>query len=127
MGKGRGSAAVIPVAAAAAVLMAVVFFSGAAEAATYKVGDDGGWTFNVNAWPSGKAFRAGDTLVFNYDPSMHNVVAVNNVGYNRCSTPYRSPVYQSGGDRVTLRKGANYFICNFPGHCQSGMKIAINA
>jgi hypothetical protein len=24
-------------------------------------------------------------------------------------------------------KGQNFFICSFAGHCQSGMKIAVNA
>lgn len=32
------------------------------EAAVYTVGDAGGWTFNVAAWPRGKSFRAGDQV-----------------------------------------------------------------
>jgi uncharacterized cupredoxin-like copper-binding protein len=36
-------------------------------------------------------------------------------------------VYKSGNDRVTLARGTNYFICSIPGHCQSGMKIAVTA
>jgi hypothetical protein len=36
-------------------------------------------------------------------------------------------VFRSGNDCVTLRRGTNYFICTFQGHCQSGMKITINA
>lgn len=60
MSGGRGSALVVGVVVLAAV--AVVFHCEVAEAATYKVGGTGGWTFNVAGWPKGKRFRAGDTL-----------------------------------------------------------------
>ncbi|KAG8368759.1 hypothetical protein BUALT_Bualt15G0079300 [Buddleja alternifolia] len=124
MSQGRGSAILLVAVAAA---MVVVLHSEVAEAATYTVGDGGGWTFNVAAWPKGKRFRAGDTLVFNYNSATHNVVAVNGAGYNGCTTPRRSKVYQTGKDQIKLVKGQNFFICNFPGHCQSGMKIAVTA
>jgi len=66
--------------------------------------------------------------VFNYRQGAHNVVAVTKEVYDKCSTPRRgSKVYRSGKDRVRLVKGQNYFMCNFPGHCGSGVKIAINA
>ena len=62
--------------------------------------------------------------MFNYNPSVHNVVAVSAAGYSRCSAPR---VYTSWKDRITLGRGTNYFICSFAGHCQSGMKIAVTA
>jgi hypothetical protein len=65
--------------------------------------------------------------VFKYIPRVHNVVAVNKAGYDKCITPRGSKVYRSGKDQIRLVRGQNYFICNFVGHCQSGMKIAINA
>lgn len=66
--------------------------------------------------------------VFNYNPAAHNVVAVNKVGYNTCTTPPgASKVHQTGKDQIKLVKGQNFFICSIPGHCQSGMKIAITA
>ncbi|XP_009765796.1 basic blue protein [Nicotiana tabacum] len=98
-----------------------------AQAAVYNVGDAGGWTFNTVSWPGGKRFRAGDTLAFNYQSGAHNVVAVNKYGYNKCRTPRGSKVYTKGGDKIKLVKGQNYFICNFPGHCESGMKISVFA
>lgn len=61
MSQGRGSAVAIGM-VVAMVAMAVVFQGGVAEAATYTVGDAGGWTFNVAGWPKGKTFKAGDTL-----------------------------------------------------------------
>jgi hypothetical protein len=63
--------------------------------------------------------------VFKYDSTAHNVVAVNAAGYKGCSAPRSAKVYTSGNDRVTLARGTNYFICSIPGHCQSGMKIAV--
>ncbi|KAL6184210.1 PREDICTED: basic blue protein-like [Fragaria vesca subsp. vesca] len=123
MALGRGSAMAVLV-----VFVLVVLSSEWADAATYTVGDKRGWTFNVAGWPKGKTFRAGDTLVFNYGSAAHNVVAVNKVGYQKCSTtPGNARVYQTGNDKIRLAKGQNFFICNFPGHCQSGMQVAITA
>lgn len=58
MGEGRGSAIVV----AMIVMVGMAVVCEVAEAATYKVGDTGGWTFNVAGWPKGKPFKAGDTL-----------------------------------------------------------------
>lgn len=67
-------------------------------------------------------------LVFNYAKGAHNVVAVNKAGYDGCSTsPRNAKAYTSGGDRIRLVKGPNYFICSLPGHCGSGMKIQVSA
>ncbi|OIW20835.1 hypothetical protein TanjilG_24303 [Lupinus angustifolius] len=120
MAMGRGSAMML-------LFCLFVIHSEMVHAATYTVGGAGGWTFNTVGWPKGKHFRAGDTLVFNYSPSSHNVVAVNRGGYSSCRTPTGSKVYRSGKDQIKLSKGQNYFICNYVGHCEAGMKIAINA
>ncbi|KAJ8646697.1 hypothetical protein MRB53_008445 [Persea americana] len=105
----------------------LLFLCDIAQAATYTVGDKGGWSFNLVNWPKGKSFKAGDVLMFKYNPTIHNVVAVNSNGYNGCTTPRGSKVYRTGNDNIKLVKGQNYFICNIVGHCQAGMKIAINA
>ncbi|XP_027917947.1 basic blue protein-like [Vigna unguiculata] len=122
MALGRGSAVVLLLS-----LCFLLLHSHMAHAATYRVGGTGGWTFNTVAWPKGKRFKAGDTLVFRYSPTLHNVVAVNRGGYDGCTTPRGSKVYTSGNDQIRLAKGQNYFICNFVGHCQAGMKIAVTA
>ncbi|KAL6964360.1 hypothetical protein U1Q18_035415 [Sarracenia purpurea var. burkii] len=122
MFKGRGGAAVAGV-AALWLLLAV-----AEAAVTYKVGGATGWTFNTGGWLNGKRFRAGDILMFHYSPQAHNVVAVNKGGYDSCNAPAgASKFYSSGSDQIKLVKGLNFFICTFPGHCQSGMKIAVSA
>jgi len=65
--------------------------------------------------------------VFRYSPKAHNVVPVSATGYNSCAAPRGVRVLTSGNDRVTLKRGVNYFICSFPGHCQAGMKVAVTA
>ncbi|KAJ0781098.1 putative Phytocyanin domain, cupredoxin [Helianthus annuus] len=125
MAQGRGSAVV---ATAVLCLLAVSLHCEVAEAATYVVGGRGGWSFNVSGWSRGKKFKAGDVLVFNYQKGAHNVVAVNEAGYDKCSTtPRNTKVYTSGEDRIRLVKGLNNFICTLPGHCGAGMKIQISA
>ncbi|KAG6576970.1 hypothetical protein SDJN03_24544, partial [Cucurbita argyrosperma subsp. sororia] len=70
------------------------------RAAVFTVGDDHGWTFNVESWPNQKLFRAGDTLVFNYSPGSRNVAGVNSVGVQ--------PVHGSKGFQgFEIREGSN--------------------
>ncbi|XP_042960687.1 basic blue protein-like [Carya illinoinensis] len=126
MSQGRGGAGQAMAMVVVLVLCLLVHME-QVHAATYMVGDSGGWSFNTDSWPSGKRFRAGDVLVFNYDSTNHNVVAVGRSGYSSCTTPAGAKVYKSGKDQIRLAKGPNYFICNFAGHCESGMKIAVNA
>ncbi len=63
--------------------------------------------------------------VFSYDPSVHNVVAVDAGGYSGCRES--GTKYSSGNDRITLGRGTSYFICSFSGHCGAGMKMAVTA
>jgi hypothetical protein len=62
---------------------------------------------------------------FNYDPSVHNVVAVDAGGYYGCRSS--GTPYGSGSDRITLGPGTSYFICSLNGHCGMGMKMIVNA
>lgn len=65
MAQGRGSAAAGGQAAVAlglVVLCLLLAHVQVAEAATYTVGDSGGWSFNMASWSRGKRFRAGDVL-----------------------------------------------------------------
>jgi hypothetical protein len=130
MAQGGGSARVVNknvlVGGLLLLLLCVLQCVSVVEGATYTVGGRQGWGFQTNSWTAGKRFRAGDTLVFNYNPSVHNLVVVGAGAYRSCSTGGSRPL-TSGSDKVTLRKGVNYFICSIPGHCTSGMKIAVPA
>jgi hypothetical protein len=60
MVQGRGSADLVMVNVAA--LLCLMVLTGLVHAATYTVGGSGGWTLNMDSWPKGKRFKAGDTL-----------------------------------------------------------------
>ncbi|KAL6635071.1 hypothetical protein ACP70R_027742 [Stipagrostis hirtigluma subsp. patula] len=130
MARGRGSASTGGAARLAAALVVGVLVMGAplAEAAaTYMVGDYGGWKFNVARWAKGRTFRVGDVLVFNYNRAVHDVAVVNAAAYRSCVVPRGARVLRSGRDRVKLGRGTHYFVCAVRGHCQAGMKIAVRA
>ncbi|BAT86794.1 hypothetical protein VIGAN_05010800 [Vigna angularis var. angularis] len=103
-------------------LCTLLLCSDMAHANTYVVGGRDGWSTNASSW-SGKVFKT----VFNYNPTYHNVVIVDEAGYNTCTAGEGSKTYQSGHDSITLAKGTNYFICTFDGHCEAKMKIAATA
>ncbi|XP_037427697.1 basic blue protein-like [Triticum dicoccoides] len=126
MAGGRGGARRGAVVAAAALAVACCCM-GVASAAPYYVGDGGGWSLSSASWPNGKQFRAGDVLVFRYNPLIHNVVAVGEEGYSRCTTPAGSRTYESGNDAVRLARGDNRFMCTRLYHCNFGMKMVVNA
>ncbi|KAF8686841.1 hypothetical protein HU200_043342 [Digitaria exilis] len=107
-----------------------------ASAAEYVVGDvvGSGWDSGVNyaAWAREHTFAVGDVLVFEYVSSQHNVYEVNESTYKSCDTGAGGSngvraMYTSGYDTVVLAEARAYwFICNFPGHCLGGMKLAVN-
>ncbi|CAK8532093.1 unnamed protein product [Lathyrus sativus] len=128
MGEGRCSANSTS-AITMLLLCMFVFHTKMTHAVRFTVGDDKGWSFGVQSWPTGKNFKAGDTLVFNYVPPMHNVVKVNETNFNLCvAQPLSgSVILTSGADNITLVKGTNFFLCGVGTHCGAGMKIAVNA
>ncbi|KAK2390482.1 hypothetical protein P8452_27798 [Trifolium repens] len=124
MSEGRGSASMNMIIVIS--LLCILVIAENTNAETHKVGGPKGWTFGMVSWPNGKTFKAGDVLVFDYNAKLHNLVAVDEIGYKRCKTPAGAQVLRTGHEEIELASGANYFICNVPGHCQTGMKISIN-
>ncbi|OVA02351.1 Plastocyanin-like [Macleaya cordata] len=108
-----------------------LLISGGTASTTHLVGGSQGWDISVSytAWADKRSFAAGDTLVFNYQAGAHNVVPVNVAGYRSCkaSAANLAKAMSTGNDKFTVKKGANYFICSYAGHCSAGMKIKVNA
>jgi hypothetical protein len=77
-------------------------------------------TYSQKRPSMGKTRIAGTCLI------PYNLVAMDEIGYKRCKTPAGAQVLRTGHEEIELASGANYFICNVPGHCQTGMKISIN-
>lgn len=66
--------------------------------------------------------------------TQHNVYEVTEEVYRSCDTAGGDgdgdgvrAKYTSGYDRVVLAEARGYwFICDVPGHCQGGMRVAVN-
>ncbi|KAG5590946.1 hypothetical protein H5410_041460 [Solanum commersonii] len=86
------------------MLMMMMAALGSTMATVYQVGDSSGWTFNYNynEWTFFKQFEAGDTLVFNYDPQLHNVMQVDINDYNSCTASNPLATFNSGSDSIIL-------------------------
>ncbi|GJT21194.1 mavicyanin-like protein [Tanacetum coccineum] len=115
-------------------LMLLIMMEGALMKAVmgevYTVGDSNGWSILANSsyytWTSGKKFRVGDTLLFHYRPTNHNVVRVNKENFKSCNITAPLKTYETGNDSFTIRGTGHYFFtCSFPGHCDAGQKIDI--
>ena len=64
--------------------------------------------------------------VFNYMSKAHSVTEVSKSGYDTCSGANPLSDDESGSTVVPLQTpGTHYFICNVPGHCAEGMKLAV--
>jgi hypothetical protein len=70
--------------------------------------------------------------VFQYVSTQHDLYEVTEEVYRSCDTTAGGGngvrvKYTSGYDRVVLDEARGYwFICDFPGHCLGGMRLAVN-
>ncbi|KAF8048988.1 hypothetical protein N665_2336s0007 [Sinapis alba] len=114
-------------ATATVLLVVIMSIVPAAVAVTYTVGDVNGWTSGVDytVWLTGKKFRVGDILEFKYGPT-HSVDVTNKAGYDDCDSSLAVENHSDGDNKIELKTvGTKYFICPTPGHCISGMKLAV--
>ncbi|XP_059286136.1 cucumber peeling cupredoxin-like [Lycium ferocissimum] len=114
-----------------AVILAVL--PGNIVAVDHVVGNSTGWRIPSGGpatyanWASGRTFRVGDTLVFNFATGAHDVAKVTKSAYDSCSSTGPVTLITVGPANITLNStGAEYFICTFGQHCSAGQKLAIN-
>ncbi|CAA7033442.1 unnamed protein product [Microthlaspi erraticum] len=114
------------------LLIVALSLIGLARAASfYEVGDTNGWTTAMGVdyyktWSSSKTFYVGDSLIFQYDKGLHNVLEVSSKDYESCNPNSALATYESQYELVILnRTGHYYFICGLPGHCESGQKLDV--
>ncbi|GAB4844275.1 hypothetical protein Ancab_037639 [Ancistrocladus abbreviatus] len=80
---------------------------------------------DYSSWAT-KNINVGDTIVFNYDSSSHQVAQVSKDDYSNCVSSNSIKTYNDGKTSIALKKsGPMYFICGTPGHCP-GMQLQIN-
>ncbi|CAN1331894.1 Blue copper protein [Linum perenne] len=119
----------LPISSSASLIfcLVIIMFVPTTLSTTYTVGDTTGWTMGTDysTWTSGKTFKVGDSLVFNY-PSGHTVDEVSGSDYNTCTVGNAITTDSSGATTVALKTaGTHYFICGVVGHCGGGMKLSL--
>ncbi|KAG2241407.1 hypothetical protein Bca52824_096611 [Brassica carinata] len=114
------------------MMMTFAVLSGYSSARVYKVGDSDGWTAKDDvyyAWTEAdyKEFHVGDSLVFEYDPSINDVTHVSGaLEYEFCDYSSPKAVYNTGHDVVTLTEpGFHYFITSNQAQCILGQKLEV--
>ncbi|GAB4815751.1 hypothetical protein N2152v2_002797 [Parachlorella kessleri] len=99
--------------------------AGAALSDDVVVGGSKGWTLGVTY--DDLKVKPGDTLVFNYNPSAHNVYSLSS---GQCNFDSGATKLNGSPTRVTLDKPGTYWYgCSIPGHCDGGMlqKVVVEA
>ncbi|KAF8081362.1 hypothetical protein N665_0890s0001 [Sinapis alba] len=112
---------------AGVLLLILLAGAPAVLAVTFQVGGADGWASGIDytTWVTGKTFRVGDTLEFNYGPS-HSVSVVNKAAFDGCDSSGDTQSFSGGDTKIDLtRVGTIHFICPTPGHCLGGMKLAV--
>ncbi|XP_071908679.1 uncharacterized protein [Coffea arabica] len=100
---------------------------------THVVGDSLGWTIPpggavaYTTWAASQTFTVGDVLLFNFTTGSHDVAQVSRTSFDGCNSASPISLVRNGPANVTLNTtGEHYYICTFSGHCNAGMKLAIN-
>ncbi|RZC91082.1 hypothetical protein C5167_028911 [Papaver somniferum] len=102
-------------------------------AEVYMVGDGYGWTSwetgsmpDYKEWSASKAFKIGDSIVFEYEPEWHNVVQVSYENYKKCNASSPIKTFTSGIDLIPIKaEGHLFYICGVSDHCEMGQKVDI--
>ncbi|XP_050379829.1 uclacyanin 1-like [Argentina anserina] len=100
----------------------------AGSGVVHRVGGPEGWVVpvNYNQWSASKEFHVGDSLLFSYLKSYHNVMEVTEQAFKSCNSSSPIATYDSGSDTIMLtRPGRYYFLCGAPNHCDGGQKVQI--
>ncbi|XAR53540.1 hypothetical protein NMG60_11022136 [Bertholletia excelsa] len=112
--------------------MAVLIISsfGGSSALQHKVGNSV-WSipptkdFYAN-WSSSRSFLVGDSLVFEFDSELHNVMQVSRRDYDNCDAGHPLRVFDGGPTTVPLiEQGLFYYICGLSNYCSLGQKLVV--
>lgn len=127
MAQGRGNAVgvlfVASLLAFAHTVVGVDHVIGGTNKWDYPPGTD---TNYYATWSAKHNFVVGDSAVFNYVATQHNVQVVTANEYRSCAQS-NGQTYMTGKDSIPLTTaGKYYFICSVISHCEMGMKIMID-
>lgn len=106
----------------AALAMAMVHHVSATD---HIVGANRGWNPGVNYtdWVNSQTFVLLDWISFRYQRDQHNVIQVNQSGYDNCTMDNAIGNWSSGKDFFFLNESKRYYYIDGKGGCYGGMKI----
>lgn len=110
---------------AAWLLLAALVMVHPVSATDHVVGSDKGWNAGVNYtdWVNSQTFVLLDWISFRYKKDQHNVVQVNQSGYDNCTTDNAFGNWSSGKDFFFLNESKRYYYIDGRGGCYGGMKV----
>ncbi|GFP88838.1 mavicyanin [Phtheirospermum japonicum] len=77
-------------------------------------------------WSSSYSFHIGDTLYFDFDSGLYNVIQVSRGEFDSCSGNQPLNALMDGPAVFPLwRKGVFYFVCNVSDYCWLGLKVSV--
>ncbi|XP_048233971.1 lamin-like protein [Ricinus communis] len=91
------------------------------------VGANKGWNPGINytLWANNHTFYVGDFISFRYQKTQYNVFAVNQTGYDNCTTEGATGNWSSGKDFIPLKEAKRYYFICGNGQCFNGMKVSV--
>lgn len=112
---------------AAWLLLAALAMVHHVSATDHVVGASKGWNPGVNFtdWVNNETFVLLDWISFRYKKDQHNVVQVNQSGYDNCTTDNAFGNWSSGKDFFLLNESKRYYYIDGKGGCYGGMKITL--
>ncbi|KAK6149689.1 hypothetical protein DH2020_017214 [Rehmannia glutinosa] len=115
----------------ASVLVVVVALSGPRVSAQthHVVGGDSGWgpALDVTSWLSGRVFRVGDKIWFNYAGTEDSIVELEGPEeFQSCNLTNPIRMYTDPVSHVELEKeGTRYFTSGNLDNCKNGLKLPV--
>ncbi|KAL9419350.1 hypothetical protein AB3S75_037167 [Citrus x aurantiifolia] len=112
------------------VVVAAVICFGSSYGLRYWVGDSV-WSIPptpnfYNDWSSSHLFRIGDSIVFDFETELYNLMQVTALDYQTCKANNPIKVLNSGPATIVLNEqGVFYYLCNLSNYCDLGQKISI--
>ncbi|KAK6137746.1 hypothetical protein DH2020_028498 [Rehmannia glutinosa] len=77
-------------------------------------------------WSSSNSFHIGDTLYFDFDSGLYDVIQVSRGEFDSCTGNQAFKAFMDGPAIFALsRKGVFYFICNVSNYCDLGQKVSV--
>ncbi|WOG92036.1 hypothetical protein DCAR_0311292 [Daucus carota subsp. sativus] len=76
-------------------------------------------------WSSSHSFVVGDTLLFDYDPELHNLFQVSGREFKACTADQPFSVYTGPANVLLMEEGVFYYVCTILNYCSLGQKLMV--